>query len=265
MNRIRSPFFTRLSAVMGMCAALAALGCDGPPIVDAGAIEPARPDAAPAPTIDALRDASAWLAGHYSSAAQAAEDPTYFDVRLHIVPIWPDRIDGPWFYVEQAMASAQDKPYRQRIYRLTAAPELRVESVIYELPGSPLQWAGAWEHPERFNALDPAILQLRPGCSVVLAYAGPDRMTGGTEGDGCMSALRGAAYATSEVVLTPTGMETWDRGFDAANRQVWGATKGPYRFVKDRPAPVEPMPPEMPVGDEAPVVAPVPEPAGTPQ
>jgi hypothetical protein len=37
------------------------------------------------------------------------------------------------------------------------------------------------------------------------------------------------------VVLTPTGMETWDRGFDAANRQVWGATKGPYRFVKGTP------------------------------
>ncbi|MFM8642095.1 MAG: CpcT/CpeT family chromophore lyase, partial [Phycisphaerales bacterium] len=72
--------------------------------MDDGSIEPARPDAAAAPTIDALRDAAAWLAGHYSSAAQAAEDATYFDVRLHIVPIWPDRVDGPWFYVEQAMA-----------------------------------------------------------------------------------------------------------------------------------------------------------------
>jgi hypothetical protein len=133
------------------------------------------------------------------------------------------------------MASAQDKPYRQRIYRLSAAPGLKVESVIYELPGNPLQWAGAWQQTERFNALDPALLQVRPGCSVVLAYQAPDRMTGGTEGDGCMSALRGAAYATSEVALTPGGMETWDRGFDSSGRQVWGATKGPYRFVKGAP------------------------------
>ena len=67
------------------------------------------------------------------------------------------------------MADAQDRPYRQRIYRLVPAPNGEVESVIHELPGDPLAWAGAWRETSRFSALDPTILSWRPGCSVVLS------------------------------------------------------------------------------------------------
>jgi hypothetical protein len=42
--------------------------------------------------------------------------------------------------------------------------------------------------------------------------------------------MRGASYATSEVVLRDDGLDTWDRGFDDAGKQVWGATKGAYQF-----------------------------------
>ena len=104
-----------------------------------------------------------------------------------------------------------------------------------------------------------ALLAVRPGCSVVLRYAGPGRMTGSTQGDGCASALRGAAYATSEVTLTAGELESWDRGFDAKGNQVWGSTKGAYRFVKEAPAPARRPDPEMPPGTEASVA-----PGGTP-
>jgi hypothetical protein len=244
----------RAVAVIGACAALAAvgpLGCDGPPVTDAGPLE-ARPGPRdPAAALDPVADACAWLCGHYSSAAQAAADPAFFDVRLHIVRIWPDRLDGPWLYVEQAMATAQDKPYRQRVYRLAALPGGGAESSIFELPGNPLDWAGAWKDVSRFNALDPALLSVRPGCAVVLAYSGPGRMTGSTQGDACGSALRGAAYATSEVTLTAGELDSWDRGFDSKGNQVWGSTKGAYRFVKEAPAPARRPDPEMPLGTEA--------------
>lgn len=66
-------------------------------------------------------------------------------------------------------------------------------------------------------------------------------MRGATTGDGCGSALRGAAYATSEVVLTPDTLRSWDRGYDKAGKQVWGAVKGPYVFVKQVPGAAEPV------------------------
>ena len=53
-----------------------------------------------------------------------------------------------------------------------------------------------------------------------------------TRGNGCASERSGAAYATAEVRLEPGRMASWDRGFDAAGKQVWGATTGAYVFVK---------------------------------
>ncbi|MFM7261470.1 MAG: chromophore lyase CpcT/CpeT, partial [bacterium] len=86
------------------------------------------------------RDVASLLTGHFTSAAQAKADPEFFVFHLHMTPIWTDRADGPWLYVEQAMATALDKPYRQRIYRLVdrsdGAGSPKVESQVFELPNA---------------------------------------------------------------------------------------------------------------------------------
>jgi CpeT protein len=46
--------------------------------------------------------------------------------------------------------------------------------------------------------------------------------------------LRGATYATSEVIIKNQQMISWDRGYDSSDRQVWGAEKGGYVFEKIR-------------------------------
>jgi hypothetical protein len=145
-----------------------------------------------------------------------------------MVRIWDSRTDGPWIYVEQAMATAPDRPYRQRVYRLVERADGTVESLVYEL-ANPAERVGAWRDPSRFDADSPGSLVLRDGCSIVLERAG-DAWIGSTNERDCESSLRGARYATSEVVLNEPGLDTWDRGFDAEGKQVWGATKGPYRF-----------------------------------
>jgi hypothetical protein len=33
-------------------------------------------------------------------------------------------------------------------------------------------------------------------------------------------------------MVTANEITSWDRGFDSAGKQVWGATKGPYQFKK---------------------------------
>ena len=58
--------------------------------------------------------------------------------------------------------------------------------------------------------------------------------TGATHDRDCESRLRGAAYATTEVRIDAQGMTSWDRGYDAEGRQVWGATEGGYRFKRVR-------------------------------
>jgi hypothetical protein len=173
------------------------------------------------------------MIGDYSSAAQASKDPAHFkSVALHMVPIWIDRTDGRWLYVEQAMTDTPDKPYRQRVYCVLDRGD-GVESRVFELPGNPLALAGAWKQPERLNALTPALLVPREGCSVRLRPQPDGSWKGGTDGQGCESTRQGASYATSEVTLTGGRIETWDRGFDAAGKQVWGSTEGPYIFLKE--------------------------------
>jgi len=187
---------------------------------------------APSASVD---EVAAWMAGIYSSAAQAAKDSAnYKAVVLHMSPIWRDRTDGRWLYVEQAMADAQDKPYRQRIYCLKDHGG-EVQSLVYELPGDALAWAGAWSEPNRMNQLMPSLLTPREGCSVFLKRRDDGAWTGGTKAQACESSLRGAAWASSEVTLTRDRIESWDRGFDASGKQVWGATQGAYVFMKEAP------------------------------
>ncbi len=172
------------------------------------------------------------LGGSFSSAAQAGEDPDYFDIRLHVVPIWTERADGPWLYVEQAASRSLDRPYRQRVYRVMPGDAASVRSRVYELPGDPLRFAGAWRAPRPLDRLTPSDLVPMEGCDVVLSRGEDGAWCGGTVGEGCATEWGGAAYATSVVELEPGGMTSWDRGWSAEGVQVWGAVKGPYRFTR---------------------------------
>jgi hypothetical protein len=149
-------------------------------------------------------------------------------VRLVIVPIWRGRPDARWFYVEQAIAGREDRPYRQRVYRLMENEQGAFESAVFTLPDA-ARFAGAWREAEPLAGLTPDSLAERRGCSVFLRRDG-SAYRGGTVGGACASELRGAAHATSEVTIERDRMITLDRGFDAEGRQAWGSTAGGYEF-----------------------------------
>ncbi len=177
------------------------------------------------------------MTGSFNSTAQHEADPdNYYDIRLHMVPIWPERADGPWLYVEQAAASRLDQPYRQRVYRLAAREDGRFESIVYTLPDPPLKYAGAWKKEIPLADLTPDDLTLREGCSLILERQDDGSFVGSTVGTDCESTLRGAAFAISEATITPHCLISWDRGYDKNGKQVWGATAGGYAFVKETPA-----------------------------
>jgi CpeT protein len=179
------------------------------------------------PNTDELRDL---MTGDFNSTAQSQRDSDFFDIRLHIRPIWTSDKANTWLYVEQATASAPAKPYRQRIYKLEYANG-EYSSIVYTMP-EPLKWAGAYKTPEKFDELKPADISLRDGCTVFLTKKGKN-YEGSTRGSGCESTIRGAKYASSKVTITPKMLLSWDQGFDSAGKQVWGAEKGGYEFVKE--------------------------------
>jgi hypothetical protein len=187
---------------------------------------------------------TSWMSGAFSSAAQAEESETFLDTSLHVTPIWSERTDGRWLYVEQAVTEHLDRPYRQRVYRVRELGDGRFECQIHTL-SEPAAAVGAWLDEDPLRDLDRTDLEERRGCSVMLQRRG-DRFEGSTLGSLCTSTLRGASYATSEVVITPDGLVSWDRGFDALGNQVWGATESGYVFDRvissERGEAVEPGP-----------------------
>jgi hypothetical protein len=178
------------------------------------------------------------MTGHFTSAKQAAADEDYFDITLHMVPIWRERSDAHWLYVEQAVTGMADKPYRQRVYRVSQRGDV-FESAVFELP-EPEKYIGTWRDDIPLADIGPADLIERPGCAVYLCKTGPCKFSGSTPGSDCLSSLYGAAYATSEVTITKDQVISWDRGYDPDGKQVWGAEKGPYVFDR-QPEPAKPV------------------------
>lgn len=171
------------------------------------------------------------MTGYFNSGAQASRDSSYFKIDLHMVPVWTSRTDGYWLYVEQAMNAQPAKPYRQRIYHLYLQDATTLVSKVYEFP-APASFTGAWNDPSRFNQLSADSLIDRQGCAIMLGKNKEGDFQGATDGKKCLSNLRGATYATSEVIILKDRMVSWDRGWNANDQQVWGAVKGGYEFIK---------------------------------
>jgi CpeT protein len=178
---------------------------------------------------DHLKELVSIMQGTYSSEKQSKSDSTYYNISLRMVPIWKDI--GHYLYVEQALFSKQDKPYRVRIYKISQRGENEFVSEIYTLKNEK-DWIGKWNTPEAFDKLSLDEIELKQGCEVVLKRIAKNKFEGQTGAKSCPSELRGASYATSKVTVLFNQILSWDQGFDDNGKQVWGAEKGGYIFDK---------------------------------
>ncbi len=179
----------------------------------------------------ALERLATLLTGTFSSSDQALADKNYRNTTLHAVRIWTDRADGPWIYVEQALADAPDQPYRQRVYQLALSRDDTLETRIFTLD-DPIKATGAWRKSVPLSDLTPTRLAFNEGCTVFFRAMPDGSFVGSTQGEGCTSDLRGATHATTEATLTSDKIVWWERGFNAARRQVWGSAAGGYVFKR---------------------------------
>jgi hypothetical protein len=170
------------------------------------------------------------LTGHFDSTQQSIDDPAYFAIDLLTCPIEIPELGARLLHVEQSIIDMGEvqPPYRQRVYVITdgADPATQAVSQVWEFE-SPEDFAGFCDGGGA--AATPADLLEHEGCQVEVTWMG-DRFVGSTPGKECLSDLNGATYATSEVEIYEDRIESWDRGYDADDQQVWGATAGAYVF-----------------------------------
>lgn len=174
------------------------------------------------------------LVGAMDTSAQAIANPKAANVRITTCKVKVEnaallnRPQAVFLYQEQALSRRLSQPYRQRFLRIApSANSLGVESAVFK-PPTPKTWIGLCGQPEAER-----IVQSRDigasNCSVFLQRTG-ENYVGETPASGCPSNYKGAVRITNRIVLHQAGMDTWDRGFDAAGNQVWGAKEESYQF-----------------------------------
>jgi hypothetical protein len=173
-----------------------------------------------------------YMSGSFSSELQSRHDSDYFDIRLRMEPIWKASDAEFYLYVEQAMSTALDKPYRQRIYKVVKESEDHFTSYIYTM-NAPQRFTGKKGSDDVFSMITPDSLKVLEGCEVRLSFNSKlNQFEGATADLTCPSTRSGATHTTSKVVITANGMNSWDQGWNDDGAQVWGATKGGYEFLK---------------------------------
>lgn len=195
-------------------------------------VQPACADA-PMPLEQQVKAVAARLEGVMSTAVQASVNPKISDVsmttcRVTLAAGEALQRQAIVLYQEQALANDLAKPYRQRFLQLSPSP---VSQSVRSRSFKPAQ-ATAWINFCNKPAVDRVVKPEDMGtavCSVFLRRSG-DNYVGNTPVDGCPANVRGAVRIKNHIVLLPTGMDTWDRGFDATGKQVWGAKAESYQF-----------------------------------
>lgn len=180
-------------------------------------------------------DVVSHLVGVMDTSAQAAATPKAPNVRMTTCKVKVENasasLEPPssvFLYQEQALSERLSSPYRQRFLRIApSADGQSVESRAFK-PSTPETWIGLCERSQakrvvKANDLGESV------CSVFLKRSG-ENYIGETPTKGCPTNHRGAVRTTNTILLHQAGMDTRDRGFDAAGNLVWGATDEPYQF-----------------------------------
>ncbi len=169
------------------------------------------------------------IEGSFNTEEQAKKDKEFFNLSIHMVPIWKDK--GYFLYAEQALTKTPKKPFRQRIYELTLLNDSIIKIKFYNLKNE-TNWIEKWKSPVSFNALSKNDILIKEGCDILLKKINKNHYEGETNIGTCLSSIGGANYATSKVVVKNNKINLWFRGFNKDHKQVWGNAKKGYELVK---------------------------------
>ncbi|SDW26369.1 CpeT/CpcT family [Lutibacter oricola] len=173
---------------------------------------------------------ASYMEGHFSSEKQSKQDSSYFHITLDMKKVPLKNANGIWLYVEQTAAKTPGKPYRQRFYHLEKLNDSTFSSSIYSME-DPKKYIGGHNDVSMFKDFALEKLTKLPGCALNLVYKN-GFFEGETIEGACKNSWGKATYATSEVKVEKDKMISWDRGWNDAKEQVWGAEKGGYIFNK---------------------------------
>lgn len=172
-----------------------------------------------------------YMTGSFDNAAQATSDSSFTLLNMQVRQVWTKRKDGFWLYAEQVKPTELTKPVFQHMFHIYVQDDSTLICQEFEFK-DPSLYIGWWANPIRFDSVKFSALSNRLGCEVYLRKNQLGQFEGSTEGNECISSFKGASYSTTNFLIQKTGMNFWEKGWNADGIQVWGSEKGPYQFKR---------------------------------
>ena len=213
-----------------LLAALAAACASTPP-------EPSRAPAAPVDRVAIVQaERGIGLIDYYFHGTwhSVKRDDGLNDPRpmaLHLVRLWPERGDGIWYYWEIVDPQDPHKVIRQRIVRYAHdGPRLFAEN--YRVPGGVAR-IGEWRKEKPFADVDPASLEIFPGCNEEVLPQFDFAFAIKTVGAGCKGDFPRELHERFEYLLSPNNIQLWMRLEDGTGKLANSQPEGAALLRKD--------------------------------
>jgi hypothetical protein len=182
------------------------------------------------------------ITGRFSTRLHQSIDSTKGDVLVRTVE-YADHDDAVLLYTQQGeYFEGKFYPYRQRIYAIYQKDDYYIGLDIFALPNEEKYWDALTEvndgdttfvaDLERLRAIPIDSLIYKDGCSINIYKDNLNGFRGSTTYDACRGSFKGATYTTTEFVIYPHEVISWERGWDDDGNQKWGPINGPYIYSK---------------------------------
>lgn len=190
------------------------------------------------------------ITGRFSTKLHQSIDSTKGDVLVRTVAYGEHDDDALLLYTQQGeYFEGKFYPYRQRIYAIYQKDDYYIGLDIFALPNEDKYWNVFTEVSdksnnstsdsitftadlERLKAISIDSLIYKDGCSIQIYKDNLNGFRGSTNYDDCKGSFKGATYTTTEFVVYPHEVISWERGWDDSKNQKWGPTNGPYIYSK---------------------------------
>jgi len=170
------------------------------------------------------------LSGNYSIALQAKNDKMFNKKSLTITPIWQNKKNEFWFLEELANFENINKNNNKIVFRIFKMNDSVVVKQIYTIKKSTVlsQYTTTDNYIQNLTSKN---IILRPGCALFFNKKN-EIYYGRTHDTDCPSSINGAQFESRNETISPNAIFILNQGFDSNGKQVWGNTKGEFKFFK---------------------------------
>lgn len=171
-----------------------------------------------------------WLVGVHRSTNDVIHGRKV-NIDLQVLPIWQDRIDGEWLYIESRIVNSPNKPFLQRIMQLVATPNGLIRLYSYSIPRAS-DFAGAYYNPPLLTSLTQSQLSIRNNCELLIDFKVTGTFVGATKTGSCLSSYNSSPLMSTFFAVSAENISFLDSGYNESGVIVPGRLDIPVTFLK---------------------------------